>query len=313
MIPLQFYSAIATALPSKRLNLNNLTSNKADALPEELKSCALKTIKQRYSVNEWLHIYTHGSYQPEKNGAGTGGFCWLFEGSFAVEKNIVTYDCEVLSVCEATAQLLAAGLAPAKVVLYIDSQAAILALSSDIQTDCFNTIKCRTKIAELMSYGWTVGLLWIPGHVGIPGNERAGQKVKQGAESSQPEVPLTFRRAKSIISTFIDKYTIVTQKTKCLGKPWETLAIVGPIPRHLERAEAVASFCLNTGYEFLGVYLHWFGMAANEVCSLCDHVRMHGNHLLQYTGLDEYSTDDIDSRYWEDRHRMVKNPITGIG
>ncbi|GFW61966.1 uncharacterized protein TNCV_4669911 [Trichonephila clavipes] len=32
--PIQFYSTVATALPSKRLNLTNMTSNKVDAIPE---------------------------------------------------------------------------------------------------------------------------------------------------------------------------------------------------------------------------------------------------------------------------------------
>ncbi|GFV59179.1 uncharacterized protein TNCV_2339201 [Trichonephila clavipes] len=80
--------------------------------------------------------------------------------------------------------------------------------------------------------------------------------AKQGAESTQPEVPLTLRRAESIISTSIDKYTAMTQKTKSFRKPWETQATVDPIPRHLERAEAVARFRLTTGHDFLEVYLH---------------------------------------------------------
>ncbi|GFU59303.1 reverse transcriptase [Trichonephila clavipes] len=74
--------------------------------------------------------------------------------------------------------------------------------------------------------------------------------------TSQPEVPLTLRRAKSIISPYIDNCTAVTQKYKSLGKSWETLGTVGPIPRHLERAETVARFHLNTRHEVLGVHLH---------------------------------------------------------
>ncbi|GFX00207.1 hypothetical protein TNCV_296961 [Trichonephila clavipes] len=54
---------------------------------------------------------------------------------------------------------------------------------------------------------------------------------------------------------------------KSFGKPWETLATVGPIPKHLERAEAVARFFLTTGYDFLGVYLNRLGEAANEAAS----------------------------------------------
>ncbi|GFT42186.1 uncharacterized protein TNCV_1008611 [Trichonephila clavipes] len=160
----QFYSTVTTTLPSKQLNLINITSNKADAIPDELKSYTLERIEQRYPANEILS------------------------------------------------------------------------------------------------------------------NERADQKAKQGAKLSQPEVPLTLRRAKSIISTFIDKYITLTQNTKILGKPWEILATLGPILRHLERVEAVVRFYLTTGHDFLGVYFHWLG-------------------LLQCTGLDEPLTDDIVSQY----------------
>ncbi|GFS67902.1 reverse transcriptase [Trichonephila clavipes] len=139
--PIQLYSTVATALPSKRLNLTNKISNKADAIPEELKSSALEMIQQRYPVNDWLHIYTDGSYLSETNRVGVGWFCRLLEGSLAKGKNTTNYNGEVSAVCEATTQLLAAGLATAKVVFFIDSQAAILDLSSNIATDCLNTVQ----------------------------------------------------------------------------------------------------------------------------------------------------------------------------
>ncbi|GFV57729.1 reverse transcriptase [Trichonephila clavipes] len=89
----------------------------------------------------------------------------------------------------------------------------------------------------------------------------------------------------------------MTQNTKSFGKPWETLANVGPIPRHLERAETVAHFRLTTVHDFLGVYFHWLGVAANEACPICGHARMDGDDLLQCIGLDEYLADEIASRY----------------
>ncbi|GFW29968.1 reverse transcriptase [Trichonephila clavipes] len=107
---------------------------------------------------------------------------------------------------------LVAGLAPVKVGFLIDSQTAISALSSNTPTNCLHTIQCRSKIAELFSYGWTVTSQWVRSHVGIPDNERIDQKAKQGAESSQPEVPSSLRRAKSRITTYIDKCATTTEK-----------------------------------------------------------------------------------------------------
>ncbi|GFV43909.1 hypothetical protein TNCV_1530831 [Trichonephila clavipes] len=55
------------------------------------------------------------------------------------------------------------------------------------------------------------------------------------------------------------------------------LATMGLIPRHLEKAGAAARFRLTTGHHFLGVYLHWSGLAVDEACPLCGHVRMNGD------------------------------------
>ncbi|GFX99748.1 reverse transcriptase [Trichonephila clavipes] len=66
-------------------------------------------------------------------------------------------------------------------------------------------------------------------------------------------------------------------------------------------------------HDFLGGYLHWLGVAANEAYPLCGHDRMDGDRLLQCTGLNEYLADDIVSRYWEAGRQMVKKPSTGVG
>ncbi|GFY29482.1 reverse transcriptase [Trichonephila clavipes] len=235
----------------------------------------------------------------------------LFEGSLVVEKNVANNDGEVLAVCEAATHLLYAGLAPAKSVFFIDSQTAILALSS-------NTPTALTQLSaelKLQSSSHMVGLRPYSGSQVMLGSSAMKEptEAKQGAESTQPEVPLALGRAKSIISTHIDKYTAMIQKTKSFEKPWETLATVSPILRHLKRAEAVARFHPTTGHDLLGVYLHWLGVAANEACPLCGFARMDGDHLLQCTGLVEYPADDIVSRYWEARCQMVKTPSTGVG
>ncbi|GFV46265.1 uncharacterized protein TNCV_3231541 [Trichonephila clavipes] len=124
-----------------------MTSNKAYVIPYLIRS---GNDRRRYPANEWLHIY---SDLPETNGADTGWFCRLYERSLAVVKNATNCNGEVLAVCEATTQLITLGLAPVKVVFFIDSQAAILALSSNTPNDCLNRIECRAKILGLISYG----------------------------------------------------------------------------------------------------------------------------------------------------------------
>ncbi|GFW81911.1 uncharacterized protein TNCV_2885851 [Trichonephila clavipes] len=96
--------------------------------------------------------------------------------------------------------------------------------------------------------------------LGFPAMRKPTKKrSRRPSRLNPPEVPLTPRRAKSIISPYIDKCTVLTQKNKSLGKPWVTLINGGPIPRYLDRAEVVTRFCLTTGHDFWGIYLYWLG------------------------------------------------------
>ncbi|GFW63144.1 reverse transcriptase [Trichonephila clavipes] len=90
----------------------------------------------------------------------------------------------------------------------------------------------------------------------------------------------------------VSPYTVFNS----FGKTWKTLTTVGSIPRHLERTKAVARFRLTTGHDFLGVYIHWLDLAADEACSLCSHARMDG---VQCTGLlsTRLTTSSIGSKH----------------
>ncbi|GFV05409.1 reverse transcriptase [Trichonephila clavipes] len=122
-------------------------------------------------------------------------------------------------------------------------------------TDSLQTIQCHTKIAQLISYGWTVVLHWVPG------NQRVDQKAKQGAESSQVKVSLTLRRAKSMINTCIDKCTVMIQKTKSLVMPWRNPGHCGSFPEASGESRGRSRFRLTTRHYFLEVYLYCLGLA----------------------------------------------------
>ncbi|GFT20570.1 reverse transcriptase [Trichonephila clavipes] len=130
--------------------------------------------------------------------------------------------------------------------------------------------------------------------------------------SKEKLIELTYGPKKPVTEKFIPHWVAMVNKAKSLGKPWKTLATVGPTLRHLEGAEAVARFRLTTRRDFLGVYLHWLGLVADEACPLCGHGRMDGHHLLQCTGRDEYPTYSIARTHYKARRQMVKRPSTGV-
>ncbi|GFX29750.1 uncharacterized protein TNCV_2750841 [Trichonephila clavipes] len=123
-------------------------------------------------------------------------------------------------------------------------------------------------------------------------SRRCGVVVRRGGASSDvvhvtlPWFKITWSVAKSPLASeqcdadvYIHSLT-PHPLTKSPGKPWET----------------------PTTYTSTGL-----------VWPLCGHARMDDDHLLQCTGLDEYPTDNVVSRYWEARCQMVKKPSTGVG
>ncbi|GFY02614.1 hypothetical protein TNCV_3504941 [Trichonephila clavipes] len=93
-------------------------------------------------------------------------------------------------------------------------------------------------------------------HVGIPGNERADQKAKQEAESTQPEVPLTLRRAKNIIST---------HKNEEFSKAMGNSGYCGPNPEAPGESRHCCQLSPNYRHDILEVCLYWFGVAATTL------------------------------------------------
>ncbi|GFW23150.1 transposable element Tcb2 transposase [Trichonephila clavipes] len=73
---------------------------------------------------------------------------------------------------------------------------------------------------------------------------------KQVAESSPPELPLDPHKSKE---HYIHIHCRNPRALKSHKKALESLPTEGPLPRHMERTEAVTRFRLTSGHDFLGV------------------------------------------------------------
>jgi ribonuclease HI len=139
----------------------------------------LKTIHSRYPEPQWIHVYTDESSIPGTGRTGAGYYSKHFEGFCAVGTPLSNYDGEIMAVMEA-ARRLRRELTPSNVVFLIDSQAAILGLSNNNDTDCQTAITCRHQLASMAEEGWALRLQWIPSRGGTLGNEKADYLAKLG-------------------------------------------------------------------------------------------------------------------------------------
>ena len=131
-----------------------------------------RDVKTDYDIN----VYTDGS----RNDLGVGSGVYITSNNnppfvrdieeFQCLGNTVTvFQAEITAVSNAltTIQFLE-GL---NIAIYIDSQAAMHALNSHIHTSKI-VLECRNKL-KLLGHRNNIKVIWVPGHIGIYGNEQA--------------------------------------------------------------------------------------------------------------------------------------------
>jgi ribonuclease HI len=97
---------------------------------------------------------------------------------------------------------------PKDIVVLSDSKSALRAIDRGLSTEIF---KIQQLINQLItSYGIEITFHWIPGHIGIPGNERADKLSKAGTAMTQTSSNATLNTCKQIL---INNY-----KTEWLGQ-----------------------------------------------------------------------------------------------
>ena len=85
------------------------------------------------------------------------------------------------------------------VVIFSDSMSVLQALENEKQDSTLLTNITKTISTFMNIFEVEVTLQWIPSHCEIPGNERADTLAKKGAQSEQPNIPVSLATAKRII------------------------------------------------------------------------------------------------------------------
>ncbi len=112
------------------------------------------------------------SFQP-RSGCGT---------SLATTHGSSIFTAEVLAIKKALDLVYEKDEETSDVLVCIDSQAAIRALSSPSPEPEESVWTTLNTIRNLKSSGTRVTLVWIPSHVGIPGNERADKLASDACQ-----------------------------------------------------------------------------------------------------------------------------------
>ena len=127
-------------------------------------------------------IFTDGSKIGKFSGVG---YC-VIRNSFEVHRqsfhlgtNATVYQCELFALNTSAHWATNTISEPGTITFFSDSQAAILAVTHLLVTSnlVLDTINLLNKLGQTH----TVNVRWVPGHAGIPGNERADELAREGS------------------------------------------------------------------------------------------------------------------------------------
>uniref|UniRef100_A0A0R3TKE2 ribonuclease H n=1 Tax=Rodentolepis nana TaxID=102285 RepID=A0A0R3TKE2_RODNA len=152
---------------------------KSNTPPEQMHSLALETINDNYPGDQWLQVFTDGSYIKNLANVGAGVYSELFSFYAAAGHNRSAFEGEIEAIRIVLCQLRCLDTKFTKAVILSDSQSAIDSIGNRKTPKTAEIKECRKLYELLREKNKTVVLQWIPGHCGIKGNELADTLAKK--------------------------------------------------------------------------------------------------------------------------------------
>lgn len=229
-------------------------------------------------------FFTDGSKMGDLTGSGIYGPGTNI--SISMGKWPTVFQAEVYAIYACALLCLKRKYRHAKIGIFSDSQAALLALKaakieSKLVWECINTLRELSRKNK-------VTLFWVPGHCGILGNEFADELARKGSSATfiGPEPFLGTSKCavryelkkwedKQIVSTWTLTQGCRQAKNFIVPKPATTKKLIG-----LKRNELRLITGLLTGHCPVKYHLKKLGMIDNDLCRFCNTELESSAHLL---------------------------------
>ena len=176
-----------------------------------------------------------------------------------------------------------------EVIIHCDSKAAIMSLEMAMVSSK-TVLNTRSAMSDLLNQGNNVTIRWVPGHVDVPGNERADELAKLGSTApfigAEPALPLpqccivsavwqvasvAHARVWGMIQTGLFTHGLLPVPNKKLSS--NLLA--------LNRAGIRVVTRMLTLHNGLNDHMHRIGRRPSPLCSRCGEGRETPSHLFE--------------------------------
>ena len=223
-----------------------------------------------------IFMYTDGSKTDEGTGAGACSeeldFCMSIPlGSYAT-----VFQSEIIAICESSREMLSIGVKDKRILICTDSESSIESLSS-VKISSGLVLQCFTALQNLSSDN-EVTLTWVPGHSGIPGNEKADELARNGSSTNFIGTEPAVARYAGLIKSLVKNETAKNHQER-----WDSLTtcrqskefLVGCNARNtkfllsLGRTKLRGLIGVLTGHVSLNYHLHKIGIVNDPICRGC--------------------------------------------
>ena len=242
-----------------------------------------------YPEKDWLRVFTDGSQADEANTTWAGVHSKLFSQYATVGVKKSNFNGEIEAISLALQQLLYQLQAFEKVLILVDSKAAIQAVSFTSQPKSKKINDIKQALKHLQAFKKTVSIQWVPSHVGLEGNETADKLAKKGTTLHTKETPLQAESLKELLNCKIaTKYKQEAEKLAHNNKKWRDVHKIWAEDSSKPRKEVVVNFRLKTGHDCLATHLRKAGIYESSECTICQmpYSIMGKEHLLHCPNLD---------------------------
>jgi len=222
-----------------------------------------------------LSLYTDGSKMCTGVGAAFFSQELAAERCFRLPDKCSIFQAEIFAVKEAAKFANQEETVNRRVNIHIDSQAAIKALiCGDIRSKL--VLECRDALNNL-SVNRKVRLIWVRGHIGVAGNERADALAKKGAllpTDSITSIPVPMVAVKNNIREKLfrtaERRWNDTGTCKTARAIWPSLNKSNTkYVLKLSRADCRAIVGVITGHCLIGAHAYKLNLATSEICRKC--------------------------------------------